>query len=149
MVTTIGTERELLDMLNNLIALDFDAIDAYEAAINRLENATDKAQLRQFMGDHERHTQELGDIVRDLGSTPTMKGDIKSVLTQGKVVLGNLMGDRGILQAMKSNEADTNTAYERAAARDDLPPHVREVLQRNLADERRHRAWIEARLAAM
>ena len=90
MVTTVGTERELLDALNNLIALDFDAIDAYQAAINRLENASDQAQLHQFMGDHERHTQELGEIVQELGGTPATKGDIKSVLIQGKVVLGNL-----------------------------------------------------------
>jgi len=149
MVTTIGTERELLDALNNLIALDFDAIDAYQAAINRLKNTTDATQLRQFMGDHERHTQELSAIVRDLGGTPTMQGDMKSLLTQGKVVLGNLMGDSGILKAMKTNEDDTNTAYERAVSRDDLTPHLREVLQRNLGDERRHRSWIETRLASM
>jgi uncharacterized protein (TIGR02284 family) len=149
MVTTVGTERELLDVLHNLIALDFDAIEAYQAAIKRLDNATDQAQLRQFMGDHQRHTRELGEIVRELGDTPTMQADIKSVLTQGKVVLGNLMGDSGILKAMKTNEDDTNTAYERAVAREDLTPHVRQVLQRNLADERRHRAWIEARLASM
>ena len=42
-----------------------------------------------------------------------------------------------------------NSAYERAVSRDDLTPQLREVLQRNLADERRHRAWIEARLASM
>lgn len=140
MVTAVGTEHELLKALNNLIALNFDAIDAYQAALNRLENASDKAQLHQCMGDHERHTRELGDIVRELGGTPTMQGDIKSVLTQGKVVLGNLMGDSGILKAMKTNEDGTNTASEQAVSRDDLTPHLQEVLQRNLADERHRRA---------
>ena len=149
MATTIGTEHELIAALNNLIALDFDAIEAYEAAINRLDNAVYAEQLRQFKGDHARHTQELSAIVRDLGETPTTHASMKSILTQGKVVLGNITGDKGILRAMKSNEDDTNTAYERAVARDDLTPRLQEVLQRNLADERRHRAWLEACLARL
>jgi uncharacterized protein (TIGR02284 family) len=147
--TTIGTERELSEALNNLIALDFDAIEAYEAAINRLDNATYAEQLRQFKGDHERHARELSTIVRDLGETPTAHASMQSLLTQGKVVLGNITGDKGLLRAMKSNEDDTNTAYERAVARDDLTPRLQEVLQRNLADERRHRAWLEACLARL
>jgi len=48
---------------------------------------------------------------------------------------------------MKSNEDDTNEAYERAVAREGLPSRLQQILQQNLQDERRHRAWIEARLA--
>ena len=50
---------------------------------------------------------------------------VTTVLTKGKVVLGGLIGDNAVLQAMKTNEDDTNTAYERA-----------------LGDERRHRDWM-------
>jgi hypothetical protein len=75
------------------------------------------------------------------------KGDFKRILTKGKVVIGQLVGDRGILMAMKSNEDDTNRAYEQAVRRHDLSTELRELLQRNLSDERRHRAWIEDRLA--
>ena len=39
---------------------------------------------------------------------------MKALLTKGKVVIAGLMGDEAILQAMRTNEADTNTAYERA-----------------------------------
>ena len=147
MATSIGTADKLTDALNNLIALDFDAIEAYEAAINRLENASYAEQLRQFRGDHERHTRDLSPIVRERGENPTTKANMQSLLTQGKVVLGNIKGDKGILQAMKSNEDQTNAAYENAVNRADLSPHILGVLQRNLADERRHREWIEGRLA--
>jgi hypothetical protein len=47
-----------------------------------------------------------------------------------------------VLRAMKSNEDDTNTAYERAAARSDLTLELQALLRRSLDDERRHRAWI-------
>ncbi len=149
MATTIGNETNLIDTLNNLIRLDFDAIEAYQAAINRLQDATCKEQLTQFMRDHERHTQDLSAIVTQLSSTPATEGDLKAWLTQGKVVIGNLTGDSGILKAMKSNEDDTNTAYEQALGRGDATPDVQEVLQRNLDDERRHRSWIETRLTQM
>lgn len=144
-----GKESILIDLLNDLIQLDFDAIEAYEAAVSRLEDATSKEQLRQFMDDHERHTRELKALVQELGGQPAQKADIKYILTKGKVIIGNIAGDSGILQAMKTNEDETNKAYEQAAARSDVPPKIHEVLQRNLADERRHRTWIEARLAQM
>jgi uncharacterized protein (TIGR02284 family) len=149
MATTIGTERECLDALNNLIALDFDAIEAYEAAINRLQNATYREHLRTFRDDHERHTRDLSALVREFGATPTAQASMKSLLTQGRVVLGNIMGDKGILQAMAANEEESNKAYEQAVQRDDLSPRMREVLQQNLADERRHRAWMTACVARM
>jgi uncharacterized protein (TIGR02284 family) len=149
MATLVGTETAVVDLLNNLIALDFDAIAAYQAAMARLDDAPCQEQFRQFLGDHERHTRDLSALVRELGGSPSTQADAKALLTQGKVVIGNLVGDRGILMAMKTNEDDTNTAYERAAAREDVSPRARAVLQQNLADERRHRAWIEERVARM
>lgn len=146
MATLVGTQKELSALLNQLIELDFDAVEAYKAATERIEAANDRAQLEFFMGDHERHTRELTALVQQMGEKPATQADIKQVLTKGKVVIAGLISDRAILMAMKTNEDDTNTAYERAVKRNDLPVAVRTVLERNLADERRHRAWIEARL---
>ncbi|HEX4516261.1 MAG TPA: hypothetical protein VH054_22090 [Polyangiaceae bacterium] len=47
---------------------------------------------------------------------------------------------------MKSNEDETNRRYEKATARADLPAELMDVLQKNLSDERRHRAYIVQRL---
>ena len=49
---------------------------------------------------------------------------------------------------MKTNEKDTTIAYERAVAHDGLDAHTVAVLERGLADERRHRAWIVETLVA-
>jgi hypothetical protein len=59
------------------------------------------------------------------------------------------MGDKAILVAMKTNEDDTNTAYERAVNHEGRHASAEEVLRRGLADERRHRAWIDETLAAL
>lgn len=101
-------------MLNNLIQLDYDAIDAYDAAIDRIDSPEYKARLREFREDHARHTRDLGAVVTQLGGKSAQQGGAKSMLTRGKVMMADLMGDTAILQAMRSNEEDTNTAYERA-----------------------------------
>lgn len=146
MVTMRGKMGDVPRMLHELIELDLDAIEAYKAAIARLEDALVKGQLELFMADHERHVIDLSGLLRGMGQEPPTAADFKRILTMGKVVIGGLIGDRGILSAMRSNEQDTNQAYEQAVARDDLPPRVRTVLEQGLADERRHRAWIESQL---
>jgi uncharacterized protein (TIGR02284 family) len=149
MATMVGKEKDITKLLNDLIALDFDAIEAYEAAIARLDTAGDREQLARFMEDHRRHVRDLSELVRSFGEAPQEGADLKRILTKGKVVLAGLSGDEAVLWAMKSNEDDTNQAYERATASPGLPDRVLSVLRANLADERRHRSWIEQRLDAM
>jgi uncharacterized protein (TIGR02284 family) len=119
-----------------------DAIEAYRVAIDKLKDSESRAQLGMFMVDHQRHVRELRPIVERLGEKPSDQPDAKGVLVKGKVFLASLVNDKAILQAMKSNEEDTNTAYERACARQDLPADIRTVLERGLADERRHREYL-------
>jgi uncharacterized protein (TIGR02284 family) len=148
MATLVGTQKDLNRLLEALLELDYDAIEAYRAAIDRIEAPNDREQLQAFMADHERHVQEIGSFIAELGGSPAKGPDVKQWLAKGKVVIAGLVGDRAILMAMKTNEDDTNTAYERAAAREDLPSDIRMVVEQNLDDERRHRAWIEVRLGA-
>lgn len=142
MVTTIGNETEAQALLYDLIELDYDAIAAYDAAIDRLEDASQKQALASFREDHVRHTENLAPFLRELGSEVPQSGNAKQVLTKGKVVMADLMGDKAILEAMRTNEDDTNTAYSRAVAHPDVTAECRRVLEQNLADERRHCAWI-------
>jgi rubrerythrin len=143
----VGLHGDLNTVLRHLVALDYDAIEAYRAAIERLSDTEAKSALTEFMRDHERHIEEVGALIRKMGRDPPKGPDAKRVLTQGKVVIAGLFGDRPILMAMKTNEDDTNKAYERAAERSDLTLEAQLLLRRSLEDERRHRAWIEQRLA--
>ena len=146
MATSKGTQGKLVGLLNSLIELDYDAIEAYKAAISRMDDMSDRSALAGFQQDHERHVVDLSTLVTAMNEVPKTHGDYKQVLTKGKVVIGGLVGDRVVLSAMKSNEDDTNTAYERAVAHEGLTEAVRLVLERNLGDECRHRAWIERRM---
>lgn len=149
MATTVGNEVTLSKLLSNLIVLDYDAIAAYQSAIDRLNDPVSREKLAEFMADHRRHTENLSVQLRQMAEVPPHKKDAKGLLTEGKVLVSGLMGDSAILKAMKSNEDDTNVAYERAVTRHDAPAAVIETLQQNLADERRHRAWIEERITQL
>jgi uncharacterized protein (TIGR02284 family) len=141
--------RRTVALLNDLIHVDFDAVAAYEAAIDRLHLVNDKDQLGRFMADHRRHIVDLTPIVIENGGRAVSAADYKEVLTKGRVVIAGLMGERAVLEAMKSNEDATNAAYDEVTRDASLTSRVRAVLERNLGDERRHRAWIEQRLVTM
>jgi rubrerythrin len=152
MATSPGNEVELVDALKGLMELDLDAIAAYKTAIERLDDPSYRIVMREFLFDHQRHVRELGPAIAAMGETPPEGADgasTKGLLTRGRVVIGQLIGDAGILAAMRSNEEETSLAYAQAAERGDLSPKVRELLARALADEQRHRAWLEGTLARL
>jgi hypothetical protein len=72
------------------------AADAYQAAIDRLENSSYRNALAEFRRDHLRHITEFGDILSSMGRTPPKEGDMKALLTKGKVVIAGLMACRRI-----------------------------------------------------
>lgn len=145
MVTMVGKQAEFGDALKELVELDYDAVEAYETAINRLENTEYKLKLQEFMNDHRRHIQELSDVLKKHNcDIPTGPSTGKQWLAKGKVVLANLVGDKTILSAMLSNEEDTNTAYERMNERTDKWDDAKNALSRGLKDEEVHKEWLES-----
>lgn len=144
MVTTVGTEGDAKALVTNFIKLEHDAIAAYEACIDRLDAAHRKEKVSEFLADHRRHLQELKAMAGELGAHDPGEGDMKSMLTTGKVKLADMTGgDGAILKAMSSNETDTVTAYGRGEESTALDAAHRDLFARAHADERRHKAWME------
>ncbi|MBV9654089.1 MAG: ferritin-like domain-containing protein [Acetobacteraceae bacterium] len=143
MVTTVGTEASFPELVENLLLLEHDAIAAYQQAIERLENPSFKDAIAGFKSDHDRHVRELTALATSSGATPHQEGDAKQMLTTGKVALASIMGDSAILTAMRSNEEDTVTAYERASRHAEAPADARAMFERAHQDELRHRQWMQ------
>lgn len=143
MTTMVGTQDKFVDALYDLCELDYDAVEAYATAINRLDNLEYKQRLSEFRGDHERHITDIQAILARHDAKIPKGPSAKHLLAQGKVVLADLLGDEHILKAMLSNEIDTNTAYERLNSRADEWQDAKDILHRGLEDERKHKAWIE------
>ncbi|GAB3677951.1 hypothetical protein GCM10028792_18970 [Salinisphaera aquimarina] len=145
MVTTVGHESDLIDLLHDLIKLDYDAIDAYDAAIERLDDSKAKEALAGFRKDHERHIADLSPHLSGMGSDVPSDSGAKSILTEDKVKVASLIGDSAILIAMATNEAETEAAYRSASERDDIDTMLRAKFEQGLADESRHKEWMKER----
>ena len=143
MATLVGTSSDITKVIHDLMHLEYDAMAAYEQTISRLDNSTYKAKVSEFLSDHKRHLSELKSIAQGLNIEIPDGTDMKAVLTQGKVVLADPFGDASILKAMKTNEDDTVTAYERACKFDNAPQNFTDCVTRALSDEQRHRAWFQ------
>lgn len=143
MTTFVGKQQDFGKAAVSLLELEYDAIEAYLKAIEELESIDYKDKLREFASDHDRHIRQLSMLLRmhrvDFSPGP----DLKQWLTKGKVMLGNLMGDKSILSAMHANEIDTNTAYDHMLEREDIWDDAQEILENAREDERKHKAWLE------
>lgn len=148
MLDTKATE-DVIETLNELIALDYSAIAAYQAAIEQLENTRCKQQLKRHCEDHIAHVEVLRNKVHELGSIPRDISQIKSKLAESLELMANIVGDdKTILEAIMKNKDLTNTAYGDALANFQNVAGVAYLLEDHLRDERMHREWIETTLEA-
>lgn len=155
MATLVQTDEYVTHLLNELIELDREAVAAYEAAIDRMRDVDDKEKLRAFAADHGRHFRGLASLLDSMGAatrdsrpTPSVSDLDRSVDDDDLVgrPIDRMFGDDAILRALRRPIDENVAAFERAARRKDLPSNVRRVLDAIVADERRHRAWLEQRL---
>lgn len=145
MVTTVGHEKDLPSLLHGLVTLEHNAIEAYDAAIERLDDQTASKRLAEFRADHERHITELSPHLQGMGDTVPDSPGKKQILTVGKIKFASLVGDSAILTAMVTNEIETESAYRTASERDDVDGVLADKLNAAQKDEARHMQWMKER----
>jgi rubrerythrin len=149
MVTMVGRESDSKTLIKNLIQLEHDAIAAYDAVIERLDDPGRAEKIRSFRSDHTQHLEELNRLAGSEHAYNPGEGSMKSMLTTGKVAFADMTGgDGAILKAMSTNETDTVTAYRNASENSAAPEAARPFFEKALADEERHKAWMDNAAAA-
>ena len=144
---TPRTGAALLAELNDLLALDHDAIEAYSLAIGRVSRAEYREALAGFRGDHQRHVEQLTELIRNRGGVPVQLPHIPTGFFKTAIqALGTLGDDRAVLLAWKTNEGQVRDKYRRYATQV-LDPAVGAIVSRAADDEDRHYAWGEQTLA--
>jgi uncharacterized protein (TIGR02284 family) len=140
------SKQQAVEMLEKLVALDYDAIETYESALDHIDDETLRDALGDFKRDHERHIAELGPVVTAMGGTPPDSSDFHGVINKSKIALADLAGDAAVLNAVHTSAEQTHEAYAKAAAQPELPDEVHEILARSREDEHRHRDWLASKL---
>jgi hypothetical protein len=130
----------LVSELNGLLQLDYDAVAAYAIALKELDEPAYQDAVRRFKADHERHIDELTELVRKYGGVPLpvahTAGAFK-LAVQGALVGG---ADTGVIDAFRTNEVQSRDRYRRAVSHQH-PVDVQDVLIRAARDEQRHFDW--------
>ncbi|MGN6110227.1 MAG: DUF2383 domain-containing protein [Kofleriaceae bacterium] len=140
------TAAKIIDRLNDLVQLDYDAVHAYAQAIEQIDDLDALDDLQTFRLDHERHIADLGLLIHALGGEPVKTGlDVQGQTIEALTRLRGATGNVGALRAMRSTEKLANRTYEKALHLD-LPPQAREVVARNGEDEQLHLTAIEMHL---
>lgn len=139
--------KETAQRLGSLAKVDIDAVSAYTQAIERIQELEVRSALTQFREDHERHIEELFDIITSFGEEPPSRSrDFKGFLIEGFTAIRSSLSDENALKAMHSNEKITNKKYDEAL-KWDLPERVLEIIAKNRDDERRHIEYIKHQLS--
>src|ERR1700731_1338141 len=73
-------------LLRSLAELGYDAVQAYETAVEMSEDADIKKQLGEFCDDHRRHITDINLLLVDLKGKPVLEDDFKHILIEGKVL---------------------------------------------------------------
>jgi rubrerythrin len=140
------SDPEIVDHLNELRQLDYDAVQTYEVAIGAVDDLDVQEDLTAFKRDHERHITDLDRVIAAHGGSPKeLSRDVKGVLLEGLTKLRSVTGTHGALKAMRMNEQLTNRRYDEAVELA-FPADVLSIVSVNREDERRHLAAIEAHI---
>jgi rubrerythrin len=146
-----GTNNDprLIADLNDLLKLDHDAVQAYGLAIKALSSETLRTQLREHRADHERHVDELSQLIRSRGGTPVSLPHLPTGAFKLAVqAIGATGDDRSVLVAFKANERQVRDKFRRAAQREH-DADIMSVLARAAEDEARHYQWALDSLRAL
>lgn len=135
--------NQVIDMLNDLIQLDVDAVEAYDHVIKHIEYHDIAKKLRDFQDDHRNHIKDLSAMVQQLDGKPVKPSpDLKGYLIEGFTALMSVTGSLAAMEAMKMNEVITNRKYSEAVALD-LPEEVMKLIKTNWSQEQRHLRYIQ------
>lgn len=136
---------EAIATMNRLIRHDLDAIAANETAAPACEVPEVRRLLAELRHDHERHVIELGEQVQALGGVPAAHGSVTGLAVRTFAKLAS-RGDRSALMALRAIE-ELCARLTHPALRAELPAPARAVIERSDADEKRHRARLDAAIS--
>jgi bacterioferritin (cytochrome b1) len=133
-----------VDLLRELVQLEYDTMAAYRAAIDRVASIDARAELALFFDDHEDTARALASCIHRYGGAAKPDTDLEQAWTRGRVAIAELAGDHALLGALAHLENNIHTAYERAQSdlRALADPPLASAFESALAAEELHREWL-------
>jgi len=134
------------ELLEDLMQIDYDAVRAYEQALEHVDDVELHGQLERIRAEHQRHLTEMAALLRQLGHEPReIRRDATGMLLEGMTLLRSVTGTLGALGALRTDEKHLCDRYQEAL--DKAPDSVLALVSRQWHDECRHLAIIDRNIA--
>jgi rubrerythrin len=135
---------EITKVLNDLLQLDIDAVNAYDLALKHIDDRNVYKTIRGFRQDHLQHMSDLTKFIKKYDGIPIeYSPDLKGYLIEGITILRSVTDTKGALNAMESNEKITTKNYNGALQENlEFPNDIKDLLLKNFMDENRHLEYI-------
>ena len=140
--------RSACELLEDLMQIDYDAVRAYEHALEHVDDPELHGELERIGHEHQRHLTEMAALIRQLGGHPgEVRRDATGVLLEGMTLLRSVAGPLGALRALRSDEKLLVERYEKAL--DGAPDSMLALASRHWHDECRHLALLDRHIARL
>jgi competence ComEA-like helix-hairpin-helix protein len=131
---------EEVDALAALARMDLEAAEAYDMAVEAIDDPAIADTLRGFRDDHARHFERINQMIVQRGFEPVEPSvDLDESMFLALVDASVALGPLAALLALISSEQLTNSTYESAMMLG-FDEEVMVMLQQGTDDERRHLA---------
>lgn len=132
-----ASHKEKVEALQVLLQKNYDAEKGFKKAITKTKNEGLKEFLRRQAAKHNRFATELDKEIRSLNAKPIEEGSLAGKLSRAwmdiKVaVVAN--DNKAILEECLRGEKNSVEEYEEVLDENKFPPHIEEVLKKQLSD---------------
>jgi uncharacterized protein (TIGR02284 family) len=138
---------DIVSMLNDLIETSKDGEYGFSNCAEHAASEELRALFRTRAQDCRAGALELQNLVRQSGGKPDEGGSASGAMHRGWVaVLGTVAGtsDKRMLEEAERGEDAALARYRKALRHDDLPPVVRDVVERQMAGVQRNHDQVKA-----
>jgi uncharacterized protein (TIGR02284 family) len=142
----MSTDSQVVDVLNDLIENSKDGAYGFTKCAERVESPQLRETLLQRSADCAAAISELQTLVVQYGGKPAEHGTVLGALHRGWVSVKDAISgdsDHAVLEECERGE-DAALARYRKALKNDLPPDVRSVLERQMAGAQRNHDQVKA-----
>jgi len=131
------SHKEHAEALQVLLQKNYDAEKGFKKAITKTENDSLKEFLKRQAVKHNRFATELDKEIRSLNEHPKEEGSFTGKLSRAWMDIKVAVSgdhDEAILEECVRGEKDSAKEYEEALDENTFPPHLEEVLKKQLSD---------------
>ncbi|MAZ43709.1 MAG: hypothetical protein CMF48_00825 [Legionellales bacterium] len=137
-----GTQNKFSDAVRHLLAVEYDAIESYQAARNRIQEKEYKETIEDHIKEHQEFVKKLEGFMQKHHFTFETGPSGKQMLSIGRIALAKLIDDKSVLRALISVEKASKKACEQMKTFEENDKSSHTLFKKGVAHFDAHEKWL-------